>query len=58
MNKIEPRTIQQLIVNADTPVRTNRVEHYLIPAYQRGYRWTTLHVEAFLEDLDNFVRRL
>lgn len=58
MNKIEPRTIQQLIVNADTPVRTNRVEHYLIPAYQRGYRWTTLHVEALLEDLDNFVRRL
>ena len=54
MNKIEPRTIQQLIVNADTPVRTNRVEHYLIPAYQRGYRWTTLHVEALLEDLDNF----
>ncbi len=57
MNRIEPRTIQQLIVNQDTPERENRVEHYLIPAYQRGYRWTTLHVEALLEDLDNFLRR-
>ena len=57
MNKIEPRTIQQLIVNQETPQRENRVEHYLIPAYQRGYRWTTLHVEALLEDLGNFLKR-
>lgn len=57
MNRIEVRTIQQLIVNQETPQRENRVEHYLIPAYQRGYRWTTLHVEALLEDLDNFLKR-
>lgn len=56
MNRIEPRTIQQLIVNQDTPQREKRVEHYLIPAYQRGYRWTTLHVEALLEDLDSFLK--
>ena len=57
MNEIETRPIGQLILNKETPVRANRIEHYLIPSYQRGYRWTELHVQALLEDIDAFLRR-
>lgn len=38
-------------------MRPNRIEHYLIPSYQRGYRWTELHVQALLEDIDAFLQR-
>jgi len=33
-----------------------KVEHFLIPSYQRGYRWTELHVKALLEDIDDFLK--
>lgn len=57
MNEIETRPIGQLILNKETPLRLKRVEHYLIPSYQRGYRWTELHVQALLEDVDAFLQR-
>lgn len=38
-------------------MRPNHKEHYLIPSYQRGYRWTELHVQALLEDIDAFLQR-
>jgi len=56
MNNIETRPIGKLIRNESTPNRTIKVEHYSIPAYQRGYRWTELHVKALLEDIDNFLQ--
>lgn len=56
MNTIETRPIGQLIRNVDTPERPIRVEHFLIPSYQRGYRWTELHVRALLEDIDDFLK--
>lgn len=57
MNVIQTTPIGQLILNKETPSRQNRVEHYLIPAYQRGYRWTRLHVLALLEDIDAFIQK-
>ncbi len=30
---------------------------YRIPAYQRGFRWTSRQVEQLLEDIRDFVRR-
>lgn len=56
MNNIETRPIGKLIRNENTPSRTVKVEHYSIPYYQRGYRWTELHVKALLEDIDNFLQ--
>lgn len=56
MNTIGTRPIGKLIRNEDTPDRPNRVEHFLIPSYQRGYRWTELHVKALLEDVDDFLK--
>lgn len=56
MNNIETRPIGKLIRNDSTPNRTVKVEHYSIPSYQRGYRWTELHVKALLEDIDNFLK--
>lgn len=58
MNNITTCSIGSLILNKQTPQRSYRVEHYLIPAYQRGYRWIAdLHVEALLEDIDNFLTK-
>jgi hypothetical protein len=56
MNKIETRPIGKVILNESTPQRAPRLEHYLIPYYQRGYRWETHHVEALLDDLHNFMQ--
>ena len=44
-----------LIVNENTPERKLRVEHYLIPYYQRGYRWEIENVKALLDDIHNFI---
>lgn len=57
MNEIQTKPIGQLILSKETPLRSKRVEHYLIPSYQRGYRWTELHVVALLEDIDAFLQR-
>lgn len=58
MNDIETRPLSKLIRNENTPNRTSRVEHYLIPSYQRGYRWiANIHVDALLEDIDNFIQQ-
>jgi len=56
MNTIETRSVGKMILNEFTPARKPRIEHYLIPYYQRGYRWETRHVEALLNDLHNFIR--
>lgn len=31
-------------------------EQFLVPSYQRGYRWTPVEVRALLDDLRDFVR--
>lgn len=56
MNLIETRTIGNLILNKNTPQRSPRVEHFLIPYYQRGYRWEINHVEALLDDIHCFIQ--
>lgn len=49
---ISLKSVYELRVDAlDQPVR------YRIPAYQRGYRWTSRQVEQLLEDIRDFVRR-
>lgn len=57
MNEIQTTPVGQLILNKETPSRPRRVEHYLIPSYQRGYRWTEIHVMALLEDIDAFLQK-
>lgn len=55
MNKIELVPIGKIILNDKTPDRDARFEHYLIPYYQRGYRWDVEHVTALLDDIHNFM---
>lgn len=55
MNIIDLKPVGQIILNKETPARTPRFEHYLIPYYQRGYRWDFDHVNALLEDIHNFM---
>lgn len=56
MNKIETRAVGKVILNENTPPRNPRFEHFLIPYYQRGFRWERNHVEALLDDIHNFMR--
>jgi hypothetical protein len=56
MNIIETRPVGKIILNETTPARSPKLEHYMIPYYQRGYRWETHHVEALLDDLHNFMQ--
>lgn len=56
MNDIKTKTIGSIIRNSETPKRTENVELYVIPDYQRGYRWTKHHVIALLDDIDNFIK--
>lgn len=44
MNTLELRTINQL-----------REYEFLIPSYQRGYRWTKTEVTELLNDIDSFI---
>lgn len=55
MNLIELIPVGKIILNDKTPDRNPRFEHYLIPYYQRGYRWDVEHVSALLEDIHNFM---
>jgi len=49
---ISLRSVYELRVDdSDQPIR------YRIPAYQRGFRWTSRQVEQLLEDIREFVRR-
>lgn len=58
MNKITLKSIGELVRMTDTPARNSHVEHYLIPDYQRGYRWKAdEHVKALLEDVDQFMSK-
>ncbi|MCB9226301.1 MAG: DUF262 domain-containing protein [Chitinophagales bacterium] len=56
MNIIDQKPIGKVILNENTPNRTPRLEHFLIPYYQRGYRWEKIHVIALLNDIYNFMR--
>ncbi|MGJ8737830.1 DUF262 domain-containing protein [Zobellia laminariae] len=56
MNIIETKAVGKIILNETTPDREVRREHYWIPYYQRGYRWSENHVEALLEDIHNFIQ--
>jgi len=56
MNIIETKPIGELILNVKTPKRYPKVEHYVIPDFQRGYRWEKIHVVALLDDIDNFMQ--
>lgn len=55
MNLIETKSIGKVILNEQTPNREYRFEHYLIPYYQRGYRWDIENVESLLDDIHNFI---
>ncbi len=55
MNQIITLPVSKLILNENTPERKLRVEHYLIPYYQRGYRWEIENVKALLDDIHNFI---
>lgn len=55
MNIIELKPVGKIVLNEKTPDRNPRFEHYLIPYYQRGYRWGIDHVSALLEDIHNFM---
>jgi uncharacterized protein with ParB-like and HNH nuclease domain len=55
MNIIELKPVGKIILNEKTPDRNPRFEHYLIPYYQRGYRWGEEHVSALLQDIHNFM---
>jgi uncharacterized protein with ParB-like and HNH nuclease domain len=56
MNIIELNPVGKIILNDKTPNRNPRFEHYLVPYYQRGYRWDVEHVTALLDDIHNFMR--
>src|SRR5690554_1136935 len=55
MNIIELKPVGKIILNDKTPDRNPRFEHYLIPYYQRGYRWDKEHVKALLDDIHSFM---
>ena len=55
MNTIKTKTIGELIRSSQTPKRKEGVELYIIPDYQRGYRWGENHIVALLDDIDNFI---
>ena len=51
-SKILLKPVYDLRVDADkNPIR------YFIPAYQRGYRWTTIQVSQLLDDIREFTKR-
>lgn len=54
MSEIKTLSIGELVRNTNTPQRKNRIEHFIIPDYQRGYRWDDLNVKALLRDIDDF----
>lgn len=54
-NTIETKSVSELILNKKTPDRQKRIEHYIIPYYQRGYRWEDRHVMYLLKDIDSFI---
>lgn len=55
MNIINLLTVGKIILNENTPSRKTKFEHYLIPYYQRGYRWDEEHVHALLNDVHAFM---
>ena len=54
-NLLKTLAVCKIIQNEITPNRNPNFEHYLIPYYQRGYRWDEINVKALLEDIDNFI---
>lgn len=57
MSQIKLKNIGELIRSSDTNEK-NKVEHYLIPDYQRGYRWKAEgQVKALLDDIDAFIAK-
>lgn len=57
MNQIGLKSIGELIRSTAT-LQGSSVEHYLIPDYQRGYRWKAHeHVKALLDDIDAFINK-
>lgn len=45
-SSIEPISVEQLLTRS-----------FLIPSYQRGYRWTTQQVKELLEDIEDFYNK-
>lgn len=51
---------QQIYLKSVNALRINASEapmRFYIPAYQRGYRWSSLQVEQLLEDIGDFTKR-
>lgn len=55
MNSIDLKPVGKIILNEHTPDREERFEHYMIPYYQRGYRWDVEHINALLNDIHSFM---
>src|SRR5438552_322948 len=51
---------QQICLKTVNDLRVNAADQsfrYRIPAYQRGYRWTSQQVTQLLEDIRDFAQR-
>lgn len=57
MSQIEAIPVKELVRRADYQQRGVRFETFVIPAYQRGYRWTEIHVKALLKDIHDFMHK-
>lgn len=51
MSKVKEMNINELIGNNDGNVYYKN--KFIIPNYQRGYRWTKSEVEQLLDDIDH-----
>lgn len=49
-------TIQQLIDGDGTLLEGKKPLEFIIPDYQRGYRWTKAQADALIDDLNHYIR--
>ena len=52
--QISLKTVADLRVD---PENKEKIVHFYIPAYQRGYRWSSLQVTQLLDDIREFTQR-
>ena len=55
MNLIRTKVIDELISTNQALDGSSNIEHYIIPYFQRGYRWEDYHVKFLLNDIHNFM---
>lgn len=56
MNDINPIPVKELVRRKLNPdEETIYRHHYIIPDYQRGYRWDEINVKTLLNDIHEFI---